>query len=120
MWLAVVRDIAIVILALESIVIGALLVLTLLQIRTLVRILRDEIRPLLDSANQTMTTVKGTTQFVSKTVVNPLVRVTSYTTGTIQAVKSLFVIGQHVGRRPPLGEFPAAEANGSLAKETSE
>ena len=74
MWLQNVRDVAIVLLALETLVIGALLAITLLQIRSLVRVLRDEVLPMLQSATDTVNTVKGTTRFVSDSVVHPIVR----------------------------------------------
>jgi len=92
MWLAAVRDAAIVILALESIVIGALMVLMLLQLRRLVKVLREEMAPLLDSANNTVRRVENTTQFVSASVVEPLVNLRSYTEGSLQAARNLLRI----------------------------
>jgi hypothetical protein len=98
MWLAAVRDVAIVLLALETLVIGVLLALTLIQIRRLVRLLRDEIRPMLDSANETFSTVQGTANFVSDTVVNPVIKATSYSAGTWRALQSLLFIGRRAAR----------------------
>lgn len=89
MWLAAVRDAAIVLLALLSIIIGVLLVLMLLQIRSLIRLLREEIAPLLASANETIATVQGTTDFVSRNVVRPVVQVSSYSSAALQALRSL-------------------------------
>jgi len=97
MWLTVVRDVAIVLLALESVVVGVLLALTLAQVRNLVRLLREEIAPMLTSAGETMNTVNGTATFVSKTVVTPLIKATSYSTGTLQALRSLLFIRRKVG-----------------------
>ena len=99
MWLADVRDAAIVLLALESVIIGVLLALTLAQIRKLVRLLREEIAPMLNSASETLETVTGTTTFVSQAVVSPLIKVTSYSAGTLQALRSLLFIGRRVRRR---------------------
>jgi hypothetical protein len=73
--MATARDVAIIILAVESIIIGALLVFLIFQVQGLVRLLREEIRPILDSANETASTVRGTTAFVSDTVVSPVMRV---------------------------------------------
>ncbi|HHX44021.1 MAG TPA: hypothetical protein GX714_08570 [Chloroflexi bacterium] len=89
MWLAVLRDAAIVLLAILSIVIGVLLALMLLQIRSLIRLLREEIAPMLAAANETMSTVQGTTDFVSRNVVRPVVQVSSYTSAALQVVRSL-------------------------------
>ncbi len=89
MWLAALRDAAIVLLALLSIVIGILLALMLLQIRSLIRLLRDEIAPMLASANETLSTVQGTTNFVSRNVVRPVVQVSSYSSAALQVIRSL-------------------------------
>ena len=108
MWLAAVRDAAIVLLAIESVVIGILLALMLAQIRKLVRLLREEIAPILDSASETVNTVRSTTGFVSQSVVDPLIKMRSYTAGTWQAVRSLLFIGRSIGR----GTSAAPEAPG--------
>ncbi|MEA3346240.1 MAG: hypothetical protein U9Q78_08415 [Chloroflexota bacterium] len=75
--MATARDVAIIILALESIVIGILLVFLIFQIRGLIRLLREEVEPILDSVKETTKTVRGTTAFVSDTVVSPVMRVAS-------------------------------------------
>lgn len=75
------RDLAIIVLALESIVIGVVLVLLLWQVRSLIRLLQEEIKPILDSARQTVGTVKGTTNLVSETIVSPAVKVGSLFAG---------------------------------------
>lgn len=100
MWLTVVRDLAIVMLALESIVIGILLALMLLQLRKLVSLLRDEVKPMLKEANQTMNTVHGTASFLSKTLVEPVIKLSSFSTGTLQALRSLLFIRRKI--RGPL------------------
>ena len=111
MWLADVRDAAIVLLALESVVIGVLLALTLSQIRKLVRLLREQIGPVLNSAGETLNTVSGTATFVSKTVVSPLIKATSYSAGTWQALRSLLFIGRRVGRHA--SDEPDSGSSGS-------
>lgn len=98
MWLASVRDIAIVLLALESLVIGVLLLITLLETRRLMRVLRDEVNPLLKSLNETTQLLRGTTGIVSQTVVKPLVQVSSYAKGVSQAFHSFFAIRHHTHR----------------------
>jgi len=91
-----IRDIAIILLALESLVIGVLLALMLAQLRKLVRLLREEIGPLLDTANETAHTVRGTVGLVSETLVQPLIKVRSYTAGARQVVRNLAFIGRKV------------------------
>jgi hypothetical protein len=72
--MAAARDVAIIILAVESIIIGALLVFLIFQMQALARFLKEEIRPILESVNETASTVRGTTNFVSDTVVSPVMR----------------------------------------------
>jgi hypothetical protein len=87
--LVVVRDIAIILLAVESLVIGFLLLLLSIQIRSLAKMLEEEVKPILESANETLRTVRGTTSFVSATVVAPLVRVASFASAMRGVIKAL-------------------------------
>jgi hypothetical protein len=99
MWLAALRDVAIVLLAIQSLIIGILLALMLLQLRKLVVLLREEIAPLLDSANSTMHKVETTTHFVSDTVVNPLIQLIGYTKGGMEAAKVLLSLRKRKRQR---------------------
>jgi hypothetical protein len=87
---AFVRDLAIILLAVESLVIGGVLIILVLEIRNLAKMLRDEIKPILESADETVRTVRGTTTFVSENLVNPVVRASSFATGVTQAIRILF------------------------------
>ena len=86
---ATVRDITIIVLALSTTLICFSLMVLILQLQSLIGLLRDEIRPILDSANQTARTVRGTTSFLSDSVVNPIISVASYASGIRQVVKLL-------------------------------
>ena len=94
--LGIVRDVAIVLLAVESLVIGVLLALMLVQISKLVRMLREEVSPMITSATETADTVRGTVDFVSENVVSPVIKVKSYASGIQQGLRSFFVIGKKV------------------------
>jgi len=76
-----VRDIFIIFLALESFVIGVVLVILVVQITTLVNMVQNEIKPILKSTTETINTLKGTTQFLSQNLVDPVIKVNSYTAG---------------------------------------
>lgn len=91
MWLSNLRDVAIILLAVESLAIGVLLIVLLLEIRNLARLLQEEIEPLLDSASETADTVRSTTTFVSQKVVSPVVRVYSLASGIRRAL-TVFVM----------------------------
>jgi hypothetical protein len=83
------RDISIILLALETIVIGIILLLLLWQVRLLVILLRDEVKPILKDAQETSKTVQSTTKFVSKRMATPAVGAISFMSGLKSAVKSL-------------------------------
>jgi hypothetical protein len=84
-----VRDLAIILLAVESLVIGVVLIILVLEIRNLAKMLKEEIKPILESADETVRTVRGTTVFVSKNLVNPMVRASSFASGVWQALRIL-------------------------------
>ncbi len=84
---ATIRDVAIIFLALESIVIGIILVILIWEVRNLAKMLREDIKPILQSADETARTVRGTTSFVSENFVTPLVRVSSFTSGVVEALR---------------------------------
>jgi heme/copper-type cytochrome/quinol oxidase subunit 4 len=86
---AVLRDIFIIVLALVTIIIGLFLVILVFQLQSLIALLRDEIKPILESANQTASTVRGTTTFVSDAVVSPLISAASYASAVRETVKVL-------------------------------
>ena len=86
--LAAVRDLSIIFLALESIVVLVLLSILIVQIRALVILLNEEIKPLLESTQETANTVRVTTNFVTKRVAHPFVSAISFGAGVRQAVKT--------------------------------
>ncbi len=85
--LANARDLAIIVLALESLVIGAVLLVLVLELRQLIMMLNSEIKPILQSADETARTVRGTTTFVSDNFVTPMVRASSFFSGFIEALR---------------------------------
>ena len=85
-----VRDVMIIILAMQSCVFGiAALVLLVIVIR-LVNMLEFEIRPILEKTNETLGTVQGTTAFVGENVVKPTIRAKSQLAGIRKGLKTLF------------------------------
>lgn len=88
--LEAVRDVFIIALALESCVFGVVLMLVLIMLIRLVNTVEFEIKPILEQTNETIGTVRGTTNFVSKNVVNPVVKTKSYVVGVRQGIKALF------------------------------
>jgi hypothetical protein len=86
---ATIRDIAIIIIAIQSIVIGVFLGLLVWQVWRLVKMLQTEVQPIIKDAQDTVNTVRGTTAFVSENVVNPVVKTSSTLVGMRRAVSSI-------------------------------
>jgi amino acid permease len=76
-----IRDIFIIFLALESLIIGAALVVLIIQIASLINLLQNEIKPILDATNETIATLRGTTEFLSENLVEPVMKLNSYLAG---------------------------------------
>ncbi len=95
---ALIRDIAIIVLAFESLVIGVLLILLILQMRGLAKMLQEEVQPILESARETATTVRGTTVFVSDTFVKPLIRAAGYASAANRVMRVLTRVRRRTGR----------------------
>ena len=72
------RDVFIIFMALESIIIGLVLIILVVQIARLINLLQNEIRPILRSATETVDSVRGTTDFLGETVVEPVIKLNSY------------------------------------------
>jgi hypothetical protein len=72
-----IRDIVIIFLAAESVVFGLVLVILIVQVARLTALIENELRPILESTNETVGTLRGTTQFLSRNMVDPVIRVNS-------------------------------------------
>ena len=88
----VVRDIAIVFVAVTTFLMGLAMILLIFQIQVLIQVLRDEIQPLLRSVNDTASTVRGTTAFVSHNVVSPIIKWAGFSAGMRQVISDALAV----------------------------
>jgi hypothetical protein len=72
-----VRDIVIIFVAVEALLIGLALIILIFQLARLTDLLRNEIGPILDSTNDALGNLRGTTRFLSNNLVQPVVKVNS-------------------------------------------
>lgn len=75
---AQIRDIFIIFMALESLIIGIALIILIIQLSTLINLLQNEIKPIINSTNETVNTLKGTAQFVSNHLTEPVIKINQY------------------------------------------
>jgi hypothetical protein len=117
---AQIRDIAIIIIAVQSIVIGVLIAVLILQIWRLIKMVQTEIKPIVEDAQETLSTVRGTTNFMSSNVVEPVVKTGGYIAGARRTAKvmqnelnaTMRTFGRRSNRQPsaaPPPESPASE-----------
>lgn len=72
-----IRDVVIVFMAAEGLIIGLALVLLIIQLARLTALLQNEIRPILTSTQETLDTVRGTTAFLGNNLVDPVIKANS-------------------------------------------
>ena len=90
-----IRDIFIIFMALETLILGLTLVILIVQIARLINLLQNEIKPILESTNETVNTLRGTTTFLSENLVEPVIKLNEYL-AALQ--KMLSLIGLARGR----------------------
>ncbi len=73
-----IRDVFIIFLALQSLVIGIAMVVLIVQLSSLINLLQNEIRPIINSTSDTVNTLKGTAKFVSDNLAEPVIKLNQY------------------------------------------
>ena len=86
-----IRDIFIIFMALESILIGAALIILIVQFASLINLLQNEVRPILISTNETVNHLRGTAEFLGENVVEPVVKLNGYLAGMQRMLELLGV-----------------------------
>ncbi len=76
-----IRDIFIIIVALESFVIGVALIVLIVQLASLINLLQNEVKPILHATNETVNTLRGTAEFLGENVVEPVIKLNGYLAG---------------------------------------
>jgi hypothetical protein len=84
-----VRDVFIIIMALESLLVGLVLTVLAIQLARLTNLLQNEIGPILDSTNETINNLRGTTAFLSDNLAEPIIKLNEYIAG-LQRLTELF------------------------------
>lgn len=79
-----VRDVFIIFMALESLVIGAALIILIVQLARLINLLQNDIKPIIRSTSDTVDTLRGTAEFISNNLTEPVIKLNSYMAGIKQ------------------------------------
>ncbi len=73
-----IRDVFIIVVALETLLIGVALVVLLIQLASLINLLQNEVRPIIQATSETINTLRGTAEFLGESVVEPVIKLNSY------------------------------------------
>ena len=83
-----IRDIFIIVVAFETFVVGVALIVLLVQLASLINLLQNEVRPILEATSDTVRTLRGTAAFLGESVVEPVIKLNGYL-ASIQRVLEL-------------------------------
>jgi len=86
---AVIRDIAIILLAIQTLIVNILLAILIWQVWRMVKMMQGEVKPIIEDTQDTLGTVRGTANFVGMNVVDPVVRTSRTVAGTRAMFRSL-------------------------------
>ena len=76
-----IRDVFIIVVALESLVIGVALIVLIVQLASLINLLQNEVRPNLNATNETVNSLRGTAEFLGENMVEPVIKINGYLAG---------------------------------------
>ena len=86
-----IRDVFIIVVALESLVIGVAMIVLIMQLASLINLLQNEIRPILNATNETVNTLRGTAEFLGDNVVEPVIKLNGYMAGLYRMLELMGV-----------------------------
>src|SRR6266540_1922357 len=82
-----IRDVFIIVVALESLVIGVALIVLIVQLASLINLLQNEVRPILNATNETVNTLRGTVEFLGEEVIEPVMKLSGYLAGLTRMIE---------------------------------
>jgi hypothetical protein len=82
-----IRDVFIIVVALESLVIGVALIILIVQLASLINLLQNEVRPILNATNETVNHLRGTAEFLGENVVEPVIKLNGYLAGMTRVIE---------------------------------
>jgi hypothetical protein len=86
------RDVFIIFMSLQSLLIGLVLVILLIQLSRLINLLQNEIKPILESTNETVSNLRGTASFLSDNLTEPVIKMNEYLAGLVRLLTIIGVI----------------------------
>ena len=100
-FIQILRDVLLMILLMESILVIAALAILMLQAAGFLIMLKTEVKPILDNARETTRLSKATAQFISSNAVDPLIQIRSFLSGLLAFLRELIRIRNLVASEEP-------------------
>ena len=97
----ILRDVLLMILIMESILVIAALAILMLQAAGFLIMLKTEVKPILDNARETTRLSKATAQFINSNAVDPLIQIKSFLSGLLAFLRELIRIRNLVASEEP-------------------
>jgi hypothetical protein len=94
----VIRDLFIIALAFQGILIIAALAILIVQVARLINLLQNEIMPILENTKETVTTAKGTVEFVGSNLAEPVLKLNGFLAALAVIIRELFGIRRALRR----------------------
>ena len=82
-----IRDVFIIVVALESLVIGVAMIVLIMQLASLINLLQNEVRPILTATSETVNTLRGTVEFLGENAVEPVIKLNGYLAGMTRVIE---------------------------------
>lgn len=108
-FLQIFRDVLIIIVVVESVLIVTAFAILILQVAGFMIMLKTEIKPILDNARETTRLTKATAQFVSQNSVDPLIQIKSFITGLLGFLREIIRIRALLQTEPAEGQDDDAQ-----------
>lgn len=89
---AMIRDMMIIFVAIEFMVLGIAMVILIIQMATLINLIQNELKPMIDSTNQTVSTLRGTVEFLSENLTEPVITINEYGAGLVRLLQILGIV----------------------------
>ena len=81
------RDVFLIVMALLSLFIGFALVVLIIQVTSLINLLQNEVRPILQATTETVNNLRGTAEFLGENVVQPVIKLNGYLAGLQRVIE---------------------------------
>lgn len=86
---AIIRDLFIILLAMQGMVVTLALVVLILQLAALINLFQNEVNPIVKNLQDTANTVKGTAEFLSENITAPVIETSAWVRGITTFTKEI-------------------------------